>query len=69
MEENGTAIDVLSVPLCHGSGPGLGTEDALIALPTQLRVEERVELVCLNLLQITHTYKTSHIWTPWCNYM
>ena len=54
MEENGTAIDILSVPLCHSSGPGLGTEDALIALPTQLRVEERVELVCLNLLQITH---------------
>lgn len=54
MEENGTAIDVLSVPLRHGSGPGLGTEYALIALPAQLRVEERVELVCLNLLQITH---------------
>ena len=53
MEEYGTAIHKLSVPLCHSSSPGLRTEDALIALSAQLRVEERVVLVCLYFLQIS----------------
>ena len=33
MEEYGTPINVFSIPLCHRPSPGLGTEDALIALP------------------------------------
>ena len=56
VEEYGTPIDVLSVPLCHSPGPRLWAEDALIALPAQFRVEERVVLVRLNRLKTTHTH-------------
>ena len=39
-----------SVSLGHRPSPRLGTENTLIALPAKLGVEERVELVSLNLL-------------------
>lgn len=48
--EDGAAIDKSSVMLSHGLCTGLGTENAIIALPKQFRSEERVVLVCLNFL-------------------
>ena len=45
MEENGTAVNKLSFVFVHCLGSGLWAEDAIVALPTQLRVKERVVLV------------------------
>lgn len=53
--EDRTAIHILPLVLGHGLGAGLGREDAVVAVPLQLRQEELVELIRLHLLhQPTH---------------
>ena len=49
--EDGATVDMLSLRLLHRLGPRLGREDALVAVALQLRQEEVVELLRLNLLQ------------------
>ena len=49
--EDGAAVHVLALRLLHRLGPRLGREDALVAVALQLRQEEVVELLRLNLLQ------------------
>ena len=52
VEEDGTPVHILSVVLVHGPGPGLGVEDAIVAVSCQLWLEERVELLRFNLLKM-----------------
>jgi len=50
-EKNGAAVDVLAVVLRHRLRAGLGREYAVVAVVLELRQEEVVELVRLDLLQ------------------
>ena len=52
VEEDGTSVHILSVVLVHGPGPGLGVEDAIVAVSCQLWLEERVELLRFHLLKM-----------------
>ena len=49
--EDGATVDVLPVVLRHGLGPGLGRENAVVAVHLELGQEEVVELIRLDLLQ------------------
>ena len=51
MKEDGTAVHVLPVMLVHCPGPGLGVEDPLVAVGSQLWLEEGIELLGLYLLE------------------
>lgn len=49
--KNGATVDVFAIVLRHRLRPGLGRENAVVAVVLELRQEEVVELVRLDLLQ------------------